>query len=227
VDGEDEGEKVMVREMGGTLFTIARDVKVQVEFNPAQVESYRLIGYENRVMAAEDFNDDRKDAGELGAGHTVTALYEVVPAGGGSGGRPRVDPLRYQDRRPRGSAGSGELMTVKLRYKEPDGDESRLIERAVRDEGESLEEASDDFRFAAAVAQWGMLLRGSSHAGESSYAGVLQLARGARGRDPHGDRAGFVQLVQSSRRLAGRDDADVDEEPFLPGEDDDVHRHGR
>ncbi|HEX2080839.1 MAG TPA: VWA domain-containing protein [Longimicrobium sp.] len=225
VDGEDEAEKVLVREMGGTLFTIAKDVKVQVEFNPAQVDSYRLIGYENRVMAAEDFNDDRRDAGELGAGHTVTALYEVVPAGGG-GGRPRVDPLRYQDRRPRAGSGSGELMTVKLRYKDPDGGESRLIERAVRDGGGLLDEASDDFRFAAAVAQWGMLLRGSAHVGESSYGNVLQLARGALGRDPHGDRAGFVRLVQSSRRLAGREEVDVDEEPVIPG-DEDVHSHGR
>jgi Ca-activated chloride channel homolog len=222
VDGEDEAEKVLVREMGGTLFTIAKDVKVQVEFNPAQVDSYRLIGYENRLMAAEDFNDDHRDAGELGAGHTVTALYEVVPAGGG---RPRVDPLRYQDRR-RADAGDGELMTVKLRYKEPDGDESRLIERAVRDDGGSLDEATDDFRFAAAVAQWGMLLRGSAHAGEASYAGVLQLARGALGSDRDGDRAGFVRLVQSSRRLAGRAE-DVDDEPVIPGEEEGIHSHGR
>ncbi|WP_420128288.1 vWA domain-containing protein [Longimicrobium sp.] len=205
VDGEDEAEKVLVREMGGTLFTIAKDVKVQVEFNPAAVESYRLIGYENRVMAAEDFNDDRKDAGELGAGHTVTALYEVVPAGAGRGGRPRVDPLRYQDRRARdGAEASGELMTVKLRYKEPQGDESRLIERAVRDAGRPLDDASDDLRFAAAVAQWGMLLRGSQHAGNASYEDVVSLARGAVGRDEHGDRADFVRLVQSSRRLAER-----------------------
>ncbi|HEU4886091.1 MAG TPA: VWA domain-containing protein [Longimicrobium sp.] len=206
VDGQDEAEKVLVREMGGTLFTIAKDVKVQVEFNPAAVESYRLIGYENRVMAAEDFNDDRKDAGELGAGHTVTALYEVVPAGGGSGDRPRVDPLRYQDRRARaGAEASGELMTVKLRYKEPEGGESRLIEHAVRDAGRSLDAASDDLRFAAAVAQWGMLLRGSQHAGRASYDDVAELARGALGRDEHGDRAAFVRLVQSSRRLAVRE----------------------
>jgi Ca-activated chloride channel family protein len=226
VDGEDEAEKVLVREMGGTLFTIARDVKVQVEFNPALVESYRLIGYENRVMAAEDFNDDRKDAGELGAGHTVTALYEVVPAGGGSGVRPRVDPLRYQDRRARaGERASGELMTVKLRYKAPDGGESRLIERAVRDARRPLDAASADLRFAAAVAQWGMLLRGSRHAADASYEDVLELARGALGRDEHGDRAGFVRLVQSSRRLATRSVMDVDEQPVIPGEDDLPHGH--
>jgi Ca-activated chloride channel family protein len=225
VDGEDEAEKVLVREMGGTLFTIAKDVKVQVEFNPAVVDSYRLIGYENRVMAAEDFNDDRKDAGELGAGHTVTALYEVVPAGAGSGVRPRVDPLRYQDRRARGGAeSSDELMTVKLRYKEPRGDESRLIERAVRDAGHPLDSASDDLRFAAAVAQWGMLLRGSEHAGRASYDDVVELARGALGRDAHGDRAAFVRLVQSSRRLASRA-ADDDDRPVIPGDDDLPHGH--
>jgi Ca-activated chloride channel family protein len=226
VDSEDEAEKVLVREMGGTLFTIAKDVKVQVEFNPAVVDSYRLIGYENRVMAAEDFNDDRKDAGELGAGHTVTALYEVVSVGASTGGGPRVDPLRYQERRASSAPGSDELMTVKLRYKEPDGDESLLIERAVRDAGRRMDDASDDLRFAAAVAQWGMLLRGSEHAGRVSYDGVLELARGAVGRDQHGDRAGFVRLVQSSRRLARRE-TDVEEQAFIPGdEDEDVHAHG-
>ena len=225
VDGQDEAEKVLVREMGGTLFTIAKDVKVQVEFNPALVDSYRLIGYENRVMAAEDFNDDRTDAGELGAGHTVTALYEVVPAGGGSDVRTRVDPLRYQERRARaGEEASGELMTVKLRYKAPEGGESRLIERAVRDAGGRLDAASADLRFAAAVAQWGMLLRGSPHAGDASYEDVLELARGALGRDEHGDRAGFVRLVQSSRRLASRP-VDVHEQPVIPGEDDLPHGH--
>jgi Ca-activated chloride channel family protein len=226
VDSEDEAEKVLVREMGGTLFTIARDVKVQVEFNPAAVQSYRLIGYENRALAAEDFNDDRKDAGELGAGHTVTALYEVVPAGAGRGGRPRVDPLRYQDRGARARDGvraSGELMTVKLRYKAPDADESRLIERPVRDGGGSLDDASDDLRFAAAVAQWGMLLRDSRHAGRASYEDVLELARGALGRDEHGDRAGFVRLVQSTRRLARG--VDRDDEPPLPRTYGESHGH--
>jgi Ca-activated chloride channel family protein len=212
VDGVDEAEKVLVREMSGTLLTIARDVKVQVEFNPAVVESYRLIGYENRALAAEDFNDDRKDAGELGAGHTVTALYEVVPAGGDV--RRRVDPLRYKDRRASSSArSSGEMMTVKLRYKDPEGDESRLMEHAVRDSGRGLNAASEDLRFAAAVAQWGMLLRGSEHAGESSYEDVLRLAGGALGRDAHGDRAGFVRLVQSSRRLASTAGEGDDDEP--------------
>ncbi len=234
LDSEDEAEKVLVRERAGTLFTIARDAKVQVEFNPAAVDSYRLIGYENRALAATDFNDDRKDAGELGAGHTVTALYEVVPARGARGARPRVDPLRYQDRplrdrlreriseRVRPSS-SGELMTVKLRYKEPDADESRLIERPVRDGGRSLDEASDDLRFAAAVAQWGMLLRESRHAGRASYEDVLELARGALGRDEQGDRAGFVRLVQSTRHLARG--VDADDKPSLPRAYDRPHGH--
>jgi Ca-activated chloride channel homolog len=188
-------------------------VKVQVEFNPAQVDSYRLIGYENRVMADEAFNDDRRDAGELGAGHHVTALYEVVPAGAASDVRPRVDPLRYQDRRPSsGSGGSDELFTVKLRYKEPGGGTSRLVEHAVRDGGRALDAASDDFRFAAAVAEWGMLLRRSEHRGEASYDEVLRLARGALGGDPHDDRAGFVRLVQASRRMAARGDVEDDVE---------------
>ncbi|HEY0017362.1 MAG TPA: VWA domain-containing protein [Longimicrobium sp.] len=219
VDGEDEAEKVLVRERAGTLVAIAKDVKVQVEFNPARVDSYRLIGYENRVMAAEDFNDDRKDAGELGAGHTVTVLYEVVPAGGSREGR-RVDPLRYQDRR---GGASGELMTVKLRYKQPEGGESRLLEHTVRDSHRPLDAASNDLRFAAAVAQWGMLLRGSEHAGQASYERVLRLARGAVGRDAHGDRAEFVRLVQSSRRLASQDGWVDEEEPWA---EDDAPSHG-
>jgi Ca-activated chloride channel family protein len=201
VDGLAEARKVLVTEMGGTLVTLAKDVKVQVEFNPARVASYRLIGYENRALAAEDFNDDRKDAGELGAGHSVTALYEVVLAGAddpeaGS----RVDPLRYQRRAAAGD--EADLLTVKLRYKEPQGETSRLVERRVRDAGRGLEASSADFRFAAAVAGFGMLLRGSEHAGDASADGVLALARGAAGRDPHGYRAEFLELVRRWAELA-------------------------
>jgi Ca-activated chloride channel family protein len=201
VDGLAEARKVLVTEMGGTLVTIAKDVKVQVEWNPALVASYRLIGYENRLLAAEDFNDDRKDGGELGAGHSVTALYEVVPRGA-EGGRSGVDPLRYQRAVPRAAAASGELLTVKLRYKEPTGDESRLLARTLADRPTPMEAASADFRFAAAVAQWGMLLRGSEHRGEASYGSVLSLAGSALGEDRHGYRAEFVTLVQRSRGLA-------------------------
>jgi Ca-activated chloride channel family protein len=213
VDGLAEARKVLVTEMGGTLVAIAKDVKVQVEFNPAEVASYRLIGYENRVMAAEDFNDDRKDGGELGAGHSVTALYEIVPRGAATG-RPAVDPLRYQRRAAGPAAASGELLTVKLRYKEPTGDVSRLVARTVADRRGALEAASPEFRFAAAVAQWGMLLRGSEHRGESSYASVLDLARGAMGPDREGYRAEFVSLVQRART------------PAEAGRGEARHRHG-
>jgi Ca-activated chloride channel family protein len=202
VDGVAEARKVLVREMGGTLVTIAKDVKVQVEFNPAKVRAYRLIGYENRVMAAEDFNNDRKDGGELGAGHSVTALYEIVPVGATTQ-VPGTDPLRYQQVQPRpGAAASDELLTVKLRYKAPEGESSWLIEQPVRDRGTELARTSDDFRFAAAVAQWGMLLRDSRFKGNSTWATAADLAGGAVGHDEHGYRAEFVRLLDESRRLA-------------------------
>jgi Ca-activated chloride channel family protein len=202
VDDQAEARKVLVREMGGTLVTIAKDVKVQVEFNPAEVRAYRLIGYENRVMAAEDFNNDRKDGGELGAGHSVTALYEIVPVGAATP-VPGTDPLRYQQVQPRpGAAASGELMTVKLRYKAPEGESSWLIEQPVRDRGTELARTSDDFRFAAAVAQWGMLLRDSRFKGSSTWSTAADLAGGALGHDEHGYRAEFVRLLDESRRLA-------------------------
>ncbi|HEU4562916.1 MAG TPA: VWA domain-containing protein [Longimicrobium sp.] len=203
VDGIAEARKVLVGEMGGTLFTIAKDVKVQVEFNPARVRSYRLIGYENRLLAAEDFNDDRKDAGELGAGHSVTALYEVVPVGAPEQPARGVDPLRYQQVRPTPQAGgSGELLTVKLRYKAPGGDVSRLLSRALPDRRTTLAATSADFRFAAAVAEWGMLLRNSRFKGSSSYAQVRELARGALADDRGGYRAEFLRLVETSQQLA-------------------------
>jgi Ca-activated chloride channel family protein len=205
VDGDAEARKVLVEEMGGTLVTIAKDVKVQVEFNPARVKAYRLIGYENRALAAEDFADDRKDAGELGAGHSVTALYEVVPVGAPTPVR-GAGPLRYQQVRPREGAGqSGELLTVKLRYKRPDGETSRLIEQPVLDRGVALARTSDDFRFSAAVAEWGLLLRQSRFRGEATWAGVLERARGALGHDEHGHRREFVRLVEESRRMAARE----------------------
>ncbi|HEX8693520.1 MAG TPA: VWA domain-containing protein [Longimicrobium sp.] len=210
VDGEAEARKVLVREMGGTLLTIAKDVKVQVEFNPARVRAYRLIGYENRALAPEDFQDDKKDAGELGAGHSVTALYEVVPVGAPTPVR-GAGPLRYQETRPRaGTRQTGELLTVALRYKQPDGETSRLIERPVADRGAALERTSDDFRFAAAVAQWGLLLRDSKFKGTSSWSGVLGLARGALADDPGGYRAEFVGLVEQSRQIAARERRDED-----------------
>ena len=201
IDGAQEARKVLVEEMGGTLLTIAKDVKVQVEFNPAAVQAYRLIGYENRLLAAEDFADDTRDAGELGAGHSVTALYEVVPVGAPSPAR-GADRLRYQQNLPtRRAAAGGELLHVKLRYQPPQGGASRLIEQPVRDRATAAA-ASADFRFAAAVAEWGLLLRGSEFRAGASHEQVLDLARGALGDDPHGYRREFVKLVEDSRRIA-------------------------
>ncbi len=201
IDNLLEARKVLVSEMGGTLLTIAKDVKVQVEFNPAEVKAYRLIGYENRLLAAEDFEDDAKDAGELGAGHSVTALYEVVPVGAPTPVR-GAGPLRYQETRPGArTAARGELLNVKLRYQPPEGGASRLIEQPVRDRPAEAA-PSADFRFAAAVAEWGLLLRDSRFRGDATHEQVLALARGALGEDRHGYRREFVRLVEDSRRIA-------------------------
>ncbi len=203
VDSLHEARKVLVEELGATLETIAKDVKIQVEFNPAAVAAWRLIGYENRVLAHRDFNDDAVDAGEIGAGHTVTALYELVPAGsevpGAAGG---VDPLRYQTRSGLSAgAAAGELLNVKLRYKEPDGDTSRLLETPVAARVADWTEATDDFRFAAAVAAWGMLLRGSEHAGEADLELVRRLALAGLAGDPTGRRVEFLNLVRATETL--------------------------
>ncbi len=266
IDDDVEVERVLVDQMGGTLVTIAKDVKIQVEFNPAEVGAYRLIGYENRMLRAQDFNNDAKDAGEIGAGHTVTALYEIVPAGM-QAHEPGVDPLKYQggdsrvaardevpgddtemvevddyesaeevedadsvvdaeteasEPRPQGSGqrivqarevdtadgGSadppynGELMTVKLRYKDPEGDVSKLIELPVTDEGLTIDDASDDFVFAASVASFGMMLRGSAHTPDLSFDSVLEMAKSAMGEDPFGYREEFIQLVEKAKTLS-------------------------
>ena len=201
IDTINEANKVLVEQMSGTLVTIAKDVKIQVEFNPAQAQAYRLIGYENRILAAEDFNDDTVDAGEIGAAHTVTALYEVVPAGVELD-LPGVDPLRYQKTvEPTDAAASAELMTLKLRYKQPDGDTSAKLEFPIRDGDASYAQASNDFKFAASVAMFGMLLRGSPYKGTSTFGAVLELADEGRGADRHGYRAEFLQLVGKAARL--------------------------
>jgi Ca-activated chloride channel family protein len=201
IDSLAEGRKVLVSEAGATLVTIAKDVKIQVEFNPARVAAYRLIGYENRSLRAEDFNDDGKDAGEIGAGHSVTALYEVVPAGVAIE-LPGVDPLKYQRPASRVAASQdGELLTVKLRYKEPDGERSRLLSVALADRPGA--EASENLRFSAAVAAFGMLLRESEHKGQVTYGQVLALAEGSRGDDREGYRSEFVELVRAAEGLAG------------------------
>ena len=201
IDTLAEGRKVLVTEAGGTLVTIAKDVKIQVEFNPRRVSAYRLIGYENRLLRDQDFNDDTKDAGEIGAGHSVTALYEIVPVGG-EAAVPSVDPLRYQDSRPVSAlASSDEWMTVKLRHKAPDSDQTQLLSVAVAGVSGS---PSLNLRFASAMAAFGMLLRESEHKGSSGFAEVLSLAEGARGQDREGYRAEFVGLVRAAEGLSGQ-----------------------
>jgi Ca-activated chloride channel family protein len=206
VDGLAEGRKVLVEQLTGTLQTIAKDVKVQVEFNPALVAEYRLVGYENRVLRREDFNNDRVDAGEIGAGHSVTALYELVPAGSAA---VRVDPLRYGSEATAPAPKRGdELAFVRLRWKAPEGGASRLVEQPVRRaDVVTAAAAPQEFRFAAAVAAFGELLRGGEHTGGFGYEDVARLAAGARGQDPAGYRGEFLQLVRLAGSLAATADA--------------------
>ena len=204
LDNLDEARRVLVAQFGGTLFTVAQDAKLQVEFNPARVAHYRLVGYENRLLAAEDFNNDRKDAGDLGAGHTVTALYEIVPVGSV---QPLIDPLRYSTTAGLvagfGGGPSGEILTVKLRYKQPQGLTSQLLSQPLTGTAHALSVASPDFRFAAAVAQFGLLLRQSEQRGTATYAATATLAEAARGTDADGYRAEFVRLVRLAEGLSG------------------------
>lgn len=203
IDNLQEAKKVFVNEFGGTLFTIAKDVKFQIEFNPAKVQAYRLIGYENRRLNDEDFNDDKKDAGELGSGHTVTALYEIIPVGVKSDFIKSVDPLKYQKSEIEKPAyNTRELMTLKLRYKKPDGNKSTLITTTVKDQQNSWEQSSENFRWSAAVAEFGMLLRESQFSQDADISTVISLAKGARGEDEEGYRSEFIRLVESSRFLA-------------------------
>jgi len=205
IDNAQEARKVLVSEFGGTLFTIAKDVKLQLEFNPRYVQGYRLIGYENRMLEAEDFNNDKKDAGELGSGHTVTALYEIIPTGLNSEHLGSVDPLRYQTNDaaelPEGAA--NEWATVKFRYKAPDGNTSKLIVHTIAKQESA--NASENFFWSAAVAQYGMLLRGSEYKGNASYEAVVALARRSRGEDEEGYRAEFIRLVKASQTFSDGD----------------------
>lgn len=202
IDSEHEAKRLFARHATGSLVTIAKDVKIQVEFNPAKVGAYRLIGYENRALRAEDFNDDKKDAGEIGSGHTVTALYELVPPGEATGLSP-VDDLKYQPKKRNGAAAtSADMMTVKLRYKKPDGDTSDKIELAVTDAGANIASASADMKFAASIAEVAMLLRDSPHKGSADWKSALELATAGKGADVHGDRAEFIELVRSAEKLA-------------------------
>jgi len=199
LDNLSEARKVLVHELGGTLYTVAKDVKIQVEWNPARVRAYRLIGYENRLLQNEDFADDKKDAGEVGSGHSVTALYEVVPRGVETDVTVRLpDSLRYQ-RVTAQNAGGPELFFVKVRYKRPDGNQSRLLSRPVL--AESGRSPSVDFQFQAAVAEFGLLLRDSEHRGTADIAHVIAAAREALGQDPEGYRAEFVRLAQAARAI--------------------------
>ncbi len=199
IDNIREAKKVLVNEFGSTLFTSAKDVKIQVEFNPAQVQAYRLIGYENRMLAAEDFNDDQKDAGELGAGHTVTALYEIIPAGIESSFLGNIDPLKYQKKVPNSTkVNTDEWLTVKFRYKQPEGDKSKLIERTLTGQ---VAEMSDNLRWASAVAGFGMLLRDSEYKGDLTYDQIITQARLALGKDEFGYRREFLDLAETAGKL--------------------------
>lgn len=203
IDGIGEAKKVLVNEFGGTMFTIAKDVKLQVEFNPATVQGYRLIGYENRMLANEDFNDDKKDAGEMGSGHSVTALYEIIPVGVKSDFLKKTDSLKYQDNDKTFAKAvqTDELMTIKFRYKKPSEDNSRLLEVAVKDGQLNIHQASSNFRFAAAVAEFGMLLRNSEFKSTASFENVLVLARKSKGDDEEGYRSEFIQLVENVQAM--------------------------
>ena len=214
IDGMSEAKKVLVNEFGGTLFTIAKDVKLQLEFNPARVQGYRLIGYENRMLAKEDFNDDKKDAGELGSGHTVTALYEVIPMGVKDSFLAKVDDLKYQKNKniSTSSSQTNEILTVKFRYKAPDGDVSKLIEHPVLDKQIPVARTSENFRFATSVAEFGMLLRNSPFKSKATYGNVIDLARKAKGTDEEGYRAEFIRLAENAQLLAKGNNSNVDEE---------------
>lgn len=199
IDTLSEARKVLVSEVSSTLMTIAKDVKIQVEFNPAEVLEYRLIGYENRMLAREDFNNDQVDAGEIGAGHRVTALYEIVPVGA----QGRMDPLRYGAAQAKSGGGRGELAHVKLRYKQPNADRSQLLEYPImRSTVTTLEKASEDFRFAVAAAAFGQRLRGGKYVGAFDYDDVAALAQTGLGEDRDGYRREFISLVKLADSLA-------------------------
>ena len=193
-----EAKKVMMTEFGSSFFTVAKDVKIQLEFNPAHVAGYRLIGYENRILEAKDFNDDKKDAGEIGAGYSMTAFYEIIPAGGKVPGG-KTDNLKYQKRTETGSA---EMFTVKMRWKKPDGKKSLVRETGYQADAITKAQASEDFVFASAVAEFSLILSDSKHKGSASYQSVLKRARTSKGVDAEGYRAEFIRLVEKAELLA-------------------------
>ncbi|MEL6922940.1 MAG: von Willebrand factor type A domain-containing protein [Bacteroidota bacterium] len=209
IDNLNEARKVMIQQMSGTLLTIAKDVKLQLEFNPAHVASYRLIGYENRMLKKEDFNNDQKDAGDIGAGHTVTALYEIVPTGDQRVATAEGD-LKYQAQVVKASAKADpDLLTMKLRYKKPNASTSQLLEYTARDGGSTFGESSENFRFSAAVASFGMLLRNSDFKGSSNFTDISQWASGSKGKDSFGHRKEFLQLVEWAETIHKEQDGPV------------------
>ncbi|MDB5026079.1 MAG: hypothetical protein JWP78_3834 [Mucilaginibacter sp.] len=204
IDNITEAGKALVTEFGGTLFTVAKDVKIQVEFNPARVQAYRLVGYEDRMLAKEDFNNDKKDAGDMGSGHTVTAFYEIIPAGIKDDDQDSADPLKYQKTKDAPAAfNSDEMMTIKFRYKQPGSDQSKMSLVTVADKPADFNSTTADFRFASAVAELGMLLHNSSFKQKSNFDQAIRIAKGAKGKDQDGYRSEFVRLAESARSLAG------------------------
>lgn len=203
IDNLQEARKVLVSEFGGTLFTIAKDVKFQLEFNPSRVKSYRLVGYENRLLNEEDFNDDTKDAGEMGSGHNVTALYELVIAGSDEDS-PSVDPLKYQGssfNKTKENDFTDEYLTIKLRYKMPDGQTSKLLEKPVKGYVADIEDVSDNLKFAAAVSEFGMILRNSEFKGNATLESAALLARSSRGEDAEGYRSEMIRLINTVKDM--------------------------
>jgi len=205
IDNINEARKVLVKEFGGTLFTIAKDVKLQLEFNPNHVAGYRLIGYENRLLNKEDFNDDKKDAGELGAGHTVTAMYEIIPAGVKSKFMKSVDALKYQKIKDnKKTSYADELLTLKLRYKQPEGKESKLLSKVVANKASDLNVTSDNFRWAATVAGFGMLLRDSEFRQEATYKSMMAMGENAMGEDLQGYRSEMLRMMKNVAGFSDR-----------------------
>ena len=204
IDNISEARKAMVTEFGGTLFTVAKDVKIQVEFNPNYVQAYRLVGYENRLLEAEDFNNDQKMGGDMGVGHMVTALYEIVPVGVNSTMVGTVDPLKYQQNSTKyiEVRGNGELATVKFRYKEPEGEKSKLQQQVVPTEVTDLNKVSEDLRFATAVAELGLLLRDSDFKQQANFDRLIARAKTAKGADDEGYRAEFIRMAENARDLS-------------------------
>jgi Ca-activated chloride channel homolog len=202
IDNIDEARKVLVTQLDGTLYTIAKDVKLQIEFNPSKVKAYRLVGYENRMLKKEDFNNDKKDAGELGAGHTVTALYEIIPAGSDEN-TDSVDELRYSKPTQSKTVTTDEIMTLKFRYKNPKETISKLIVQNVKDKNIAFENTSENFRFSAAVAEFGMVLRDSKFKGNANFEDIVVMANASKGKDNEGYRAEFVKLVKNASYMSG------------------------